>query len=128
MRRYHKARAVFHAVAEAGVDDEVAERIIEGFLLWQSDKGYKRAFITPERLNFPDTPTNPERVAELSARLERGESVPEVTVAERDGEFYLTDGLESAMAYSFNMSTFIPATLTSGGVPECEYVRMKNSI
>ncbi len=112
----------------AATPDEVAERIIEGFSLWQSDRGYKRAFITPERLNFPDTPTAPERVAELSAKIERGESVPEVTVAERDGEFYLTAGLESAMAYAFNMSTFIPATLTGDTVPECEYVRMKNSI
>ena len=82
----------------------------------------------PERLNFPDTATDPERVSELAAKLECGEPVPEVVVAERDGEFYLTEGLESAMAYSFNMSTFIPATLTGDSVPDCEYVRMKNSI
>ena len=112
----------------AATPDEVAECIMRGFSLWQSDRGYKHAFITPERLNFPDTPTSPERVAELSAKIERGEPVPEVTLTERDGEFYLTGGLESAMAYSFNMSTFIPAILTADAVPECEYVRMKNSI
>ncbi len=112
----------------AATPDEVAECILTAFAQWQSDKEYRRAFITPERLNFPDTPTDPEKVAELSARLERGEAVPEVRVCERGGEFYLVSGLESAMAYSFNMSTFIPARLTGDSVPECEYVRMKNSI
>ena len=112
----------------AATPDEVAECIINGFSRWQADRGYRCAFITPERLNFPDTPTDPERVSALSARLECGERVPEVTVTERGGEFYLTGGLESAMAYSFNMSTFIPATLTGEAPPECEYVRMKNSI
>ena len=107
---------------------EVAECIISAFEKWQQDKSYRGCFLSPERLNFPDTPTSPERVAELSAKIERGEPVPEVTLTERDGEFYLTGGLESAMAYSFNMSTFIPAILTADAVPECEYVRMKNSI
>ena len=48
-------------------------------------------------------------------------------VIERDGEFYLKNGLEIALAYSFNMDRFIPSKLVSGE-PSGEYVRMKNSL
>ena len=107
--------------------EEVAECIISGYNAWQNDKGLTSAYISPERLNYPDTPADSEAVAELSERLDAGESIPEVTVFERDGEFYIADGLESALAYSFNMALFIPAHLVSGE-PLCEYVKMKNSL
>jgi cytidylate kinase len=107
--------------------DEVAECIISGYNAWQSDKSFVKAYVSPERLNYPDTPTDSEVVAALSAKLEAGEEIPEVTVIERDGEFYLASGLESALAYSFNMSLFIPARLVSGE-PSGEYVKMKNSL
>ena len=64
---------------------------------------------------------------ESSAKLELGEEIPEVTLTEKDGEFYLASGLESALAYSFNFSTFIPARLVDGN-PCGEYTKMKNSL
>ncbi len=107
--------------------EEVAQRIMDSFEEWKAVGEYSRAFICPERLNFPDEASDSDRIAALSAALECGESVPEVTVCERDGEFYLIDGLESALAYSFNMQTFIPAKLVSAA-PVGEYVKMKNSL
>ena len=107
--------------------DEVAECIISGYNAWQNDKTYNLAYISPERLNYPDTQTDPERVAALSEKLDAGEALSEITVYERDGEFYLADGLESALAYSFSMRTFIPVKLVAGE-PVGEYVRMKNSL
>ena len=107
--------------------DEVAECIISGYNAWQNDKSFVKAYISPERLNYPDTPTDPEAVSALSAKLEAGEDIPEVCVIERDGEFYISSGLESALAYSFNMSLFIPARLVAGE-PDGEYVKMKNSL
>ena len=108
--------------------DEVAERLIASFAEWQKNKELKMAYITPERLYYPDDAPNTEEVARIGAMLESGESIPEVTVAERDGEFYLISGTESALAYSFNMDTFIPARLVSAEVDENKYVKMKNSL
>lgn len=108
--------------------EEVAECLISAFSEWQRDKNYKAAYICPERLNYPDDSADESLVSEYSARLERGEGIPPVTVCERDGEIYLIGGLESALAYSFNMSTFIPARLVSD-VPSADgYTKMKNSL
>lgn len=107
--------------------DEVAERIISAFNIWQNDKTFSAAYISSERLNYPEREADNALVSALSEKLEAGESIPEVTVFEQDGEFYIAGGLESALAYSFNMSLFIPARLISGE-PVGEYVKMKNSL
>lgn len=107
--------------------DQVAECIISAFNRWQSDKSFGAAYISPERLNYPDNEADQALVSELSDKLYSGESIPEITVTEKDGEFYLASGLESALAYSFNMETFIPAKLVSGE-PSGEYIKMKNSL
>ena len=107
--------------------DQVAEAIISGLEAWRADAAFVCALISPERLNYPVSDSDGERVAALSASLEQGEEIPEVTVCERDGEFYLVSGLESALAYSFNMQTFIPARLVCAE-PTGEYVKMKNSL
>ncbi len=108
--------------------DEVAECIISGFEKWKNDRSYKAVFISPERLNYPDETADSEQIAALSARLDSGESIPEVKVFEEDGEFYLADGLASALAYSFNMAGYIPAVLVNGDPTGKEYVKMKNSL
>ena len=61
------------------------------------------------------------------AELEAGRELADITVCEKDGEFYLVGGFESAMAYVFAFSTFIPATLVKAE-PSGEYVRMRNSL
>ena len=67
-------------------------------------------------------------MSRLSALLEKGEAIPEIEVAECEGEFYLTKGLESARAYAFNFSTFIPVTISEGTPDTDKFVRMKNSL
>ena len=108
--------------------DEVAECIIDSFAKWQSDKSYRSAFICPERLHYPDEAPDPETVSALSEKLERGENIPEVTVVEKDGNFYVKDGVASALAYSFNMARFIPARLVKDEIDTASFVKMKNSI
>ena len=108
--------------------DLVAERIISSFEEWKENRDLKAAYLTPERLFYPDDAPDAELLSKFSLALELGEEIPEVTVAEADGEFYLLTGLESALAYSFNMSTFIPARLVRGDVDTSKYVRMKNSL
>ncbi len=108
--------------------DEVAELIISSFEKWQRDKSVKLCYVCPERLYYPDDGPSDELVADYTARLEFGEAIPEITVYEKDGEFYLAGGLESALAYSFSMSTYIPVTIIDGTPDVNNYVRMKNSI
>ena len=108
--------------------DEVAECISDSFERWKSDRSFTMAYVSPERLYYPDDGADNDAVERLSSMLESGADIPEVKVCERDGEFYLVDGLESALAYSFNMSTFIPAKLTSAAPTAEKYVKMKNSL
>lgn len=108
--------------------EEVAAVILDSFYRWQSERDLCACYLSPERLNFIDDEQDSERIAALSGALEMGEEIPPVTVFEREGEFYVEDGAESALAYSFNFSTFVPATLVKGEVGERKYVKMRNSI
>ncbi len=108
--------------------ENVAECIISAFNIWQNNKDYKCAYITPERLNYPEGEASAELIAKYSAMLECGEAIPEVKVVESDGEFYLAEGAESALAYAFNMETFIRTKLIDGKPEFAEYVKMKNSL
>ncbi len=109
--------------------EEVADCVVSAFNRWLADPEYRAVFLSAERINYPDSDADGERIAALSAALERGEKIPAVEVTEQDGDFYLSSGLESAMAYTFNMDTFIPARLIPGKRAEgVTYVRMKNSL
>lgn len=107
--------------------DQIAERIASSFAKWQNDKSYKRVFLSPERLHFPERELDGDMLSPFTSRVEHGDEIAEITVCERDGEFYLVNGFEAAMAYVFNFSTFIPATLVDAE-PSGEYVRMRNSL
>ncbi len=104
--------------------EEVAERIIDGFESWQADKNYRMAYIATERINFPDDEPDAEKMAAAMS----GELTELPTLIERDGEFYLKDGLEVALNASFNMKPFIKAHLVCGDIPAGEFVKMKNSL
>ena len=108
--------------------EQVADRIIDSFNAWREDKSYRMAYLSSERLNYPDDESDAELVAELSARLERGETVPETLVFENDGEFYIADGVEAVLAHSFNMETFIPARLVRGTAEGKKFVKLKGSL
>ena len=108
--------------------EEIAELIITSFGKWQNDRLGKWCFISPERLNYPDDAPDELKLMEYSSMLEEGGQLPEITVFEIDGEFYLKDGLEAALAYSLNKRLFIPTTLTRGTADGKKYVRMKNSL
>ena len=107
--------------------DEIADCIINSLGEWREDKDFSRAYITPVRLNYPEMELDGDVMSPLLDKIARGEQIPEITVCERDGEFYLVSGFESAMAYALSFSTFIPARLVKD-MPEGEYVKMKNSL
>lgn len=107
--------------------EQIAEIIIESFSRWQQDKSYKSVYLSPERIHYPERELDGDNLAPKGVVLEAGGELTDITVCERDGEFYLVDGFESAMAYVFRFSTFIPATLVKAE-PHGEYVRMRNSL
>ena len=108
--------------------EEIAELIINAFGEWTSNRGLKMCYISPERLNFSEDGFDNDRMLECSAMLERGETPPPVTAFEIEGEFYVESGIESAMAYAFNMHTFVPVTLVRGEIGDRKYVKMSNSL
>jgi hypothetical protein len=108
--------------------DEVAECILTSFEAWQKDKSFTAAYISPERINYPDDEADSEKLQALSLELELGRALPEVKIFEVDGEFYLDSGYESALAYSLAMNTYVPAKLVCGDASGKKYVKMKNSL
>ncbi len=108
--------------------EEIAECLIGEFEKWQKNKDLRSAFIAPERLYFPTDAADADKILSLAAVLDCGGDIPEVCAFECDGEFYLESGLESALAYSFNMNTFIPLRLVEGAPNGKEYTKMKNSL
>ena len=108
--------------------EEVAGVILSAFEKWKEDKQLSFCYLSPERLNYIDDEHDGELLASLSAKLELGEDIPEITVFECDGEFYIDGGTESALAYAFNLFTYLPVRIVKGSVGERKYVKMKNSL
>ncbi|MBQ8371476.1 MAG: (d)CMP kinase [Clostridia bacterium] len=108
--------------------DEIAGVIISSFERWKGERDLSAAYISPERLSFVDDEHDGELLAELAAALDRGEDIPPVSVFEKDGEFYVEEGRESALAYALNFYTFVPVRLVKGDVGDRKFVKMKNSL
>ena len=107
---------------------EVADAVLSGFASWQADKSFSLALVSPERLNYPDFEPDAELLSEYSEALEQGGEIPLVEVRECDGEFFVVRGLEAALAASLSMSTFVRCSLVKDELPECEFIKMKNSL
>lgn len=108
--------------------EEVAGVILSSFEKWKNDKSLKAVYISPERLNYPDDAHDQDKLDEYSRALDCADSIPEVRVLEKDGEFYVDDGVESALAYAFNFYTFVPARLVCNELKGKKFVKMKNSL
>jgi cytidylate kinase len=108
--------------------EEVAGVILSAFAKWREDKSLTFCYLSPERINYLDDEHDAEKMAEYSAALERGEDVPTVEIFEKDGEFYIEGSQESALAYAFNLYTYVPAKLVKSEIGERKYVKMKNSL
>jgi len=108
--------------------EEIAERIISSFGEWKENREYKGAFISPDRLFYPDDEPILDHVTGLATLLEMGMELPEVRAVEKNGEFYVTDNVESALAYGFNYNVFVPVTLVRGEIDEKNFIAMKNNL
>ena len=112
----------------AATPEEISECIISALEEWKKDPGYQKVFLSPERINYPDELDSEEVIMKYSDMIAEGEGVPEILVFEKDGEFYIESGAEVALAYAFNMNTFIPCKLVRSEINNRKYVKMKNSL
>ncbi len=107
--------------------EEVAECILTAFAEWRKDKTRRAAYICPRRFLYPDEGTDEGRAARLSELLDAGEAVGEAHAIECDGEIYLTDFAEIALAHAISDLPLVPTRLSVGAKPAGEYVRMTDT-
>lgn len=108
--------------------EEVASCIITAYRTWLLNKDFKCAYISPMRLGFPDDEADSSLIEEYSLSIELGRELPRVSVFELDGDFYIDENVEVALALSFNSEAFIPCLLKKGDMNGKKYVRMTNSL
>lgn len=106
----------------------VAECILKAFDAWRADKTRRIAYICPRRFFYPDEGTDEGAAANLSELLDEGETVGEAHAVECDGEIYLTDGAEIALAYAISDLPLVPTRLTVGEKPNGDFVRMTDTL
>ncbi|MFA5562293.1 MAG: cytidylate kinase family protein [Eubacteriales bacterium] len=107
--------------------EEVADYILEGLAAWQANPAYRGAYISPLRLYYPDEEPAQDKLSRLTALIERGQTVPPVTVAMREDRYYILDGAESAVACALCGLSFVPFVLTTTGeLTEQNFVKMEN--
>ncbi len=108
--------------------EQIADLIINELGKWKSDKSRRALYLSPERINYPDDAPRSDILEKNLDALENGEALKEIKVSEQDCEFYLVSALESALAYSLSLFTFVPCTLVKADVDKSNYVKMKNSL
>jgi len=108
--------------------EDVAACILEAFAKWREDRSGKIAYICPRRFFYPDEGTDEGRAVKLSALLDEGQAVGEACAVECDGEIYLTDFAEIALAYAFSDLPLVPTRLSVGTKPTGDFVRMTDTL
>lgn len=107
--------------------EEVAECILSAFAAWCEDKSLRMAYICPRRFLYPEEGTDEGRAVKLSEFLDTGADVGEAYATECDGDIYLTDNAEVALAYAISDEPLVPTHLSVGKKPAGVFVRMTDT-
>lgn len=108
--------------------EDVAGCILAAFAEWREDKTRRFAYICPRRFFYPDEGTDDGRAVQLSEQLDCDEDVGEAVAVECDGDIYLTEHAEVALAYAISDLPLVPTRLSVGKKPEGVFVRMTDSL
>ena len=108
--------------------EEVAECILSSFRAWLLDKSLRFAYICPRRFFYPDEGTDESLAVKLSETLDEGEEIGRADAVECDGDIYLTDKAEIALAHAFSDLPLVPTSLTVGKKPAGDFVRMTDTL
>ena len=107
--------------------EEVAECILSCFADWMEDHSRRYAYICPRRFLYPDEGTDEGRAVKLSELLDAGCDAGDAYAVECDGDIYLTDNAEVALAHAISDIALVPTKLSVGKKPYGEYVRMTDT-
>ncbi len=107
--------------------EEVAECILSCFADWLEDHQRRYAYICPRRFLFPSKGTDEGRAVKLSELLDAGEDAGDAYAVECDGDIYLTDNAEVALAHAISDIALVPTRLSVGKKPYGEFVRMTDT-
>ena len=108
--------------------EAVAACILASFDEWLKDKTRRIAYICPRRFFYPDEGTDDGEATRLSELLDAGEDVGIACATEADGDIYLTDRAEVALAYAISDLPLVPTQLTVGKIPAGDFVRMTDTL
>ena len=107
---------------------QIADRILEGYRIWEQNKNAKMRFICPATLLYPDDETDAEALAKACLRIETGEPLTPCEVVQKDGNYYLVSHTETAVAGAMFDLPHIPFVLVDElpSDPNLKYVKMEN--
>ncbi|MBP3436379.1 MAG: cytidylate kinase family protein [Clostridia bacterium] len=109
--------------------EDVAACILSCFADWQEDHSRRYAYICPRRFLYSDDAADMARVSKLSAWLDEGEDIGTVTAVEYDGDIYITENAEIALAYELSLVPLVPTVLSVvDKKPSGTFVSMKDSL
>lgn len=108
--------------------DQVAGTILDSLEKWNNNNDFSLAYISPERLNYPDDEPDAQLVDKYAELLDVGGPIAYPEVFEEEGEFYVSSSPESALAYVFTWSLYVPCRLIKGRTDGRKYVKMQNSL
>ncbi|MBO7171310.1 MAG: cytidylate kinase family protein [Clostridia bacterium] len=107
--------------------EEVAECILNCFADWQEDHSRTYAYVCPRRFLYPDAGTDEGRAAKLSELLDAGVDAGDAYAVECEGDIYLRDNAEVALAYAISDLPLVPTKLTVGKKPYGDFVKMTDT-
>lgn len=106
---------------------QVAEVILSSFRLWQKDPAFRARYICPARLLYPDDAADAGKVERYSAQIERGETLPPVSVYALETDYYLGEGAEVALAAAMYDLPHVAFDILPGVPAEVRhYIRMED--
>ncbi len=108
--------------------DEVSDVIEACCHLYEAGKAETACYICPRRFYYPDDAADMDEAAELSAKLDAGEALPEVTAVYRNENFYIVDGVTTVLAYTLSERNLVPCRLVNAAIDPATYVKMEDSL
>ncbi|MBO5788706.1 MAG: cytidylate kinase family protein [Clostridia bacterium] len=108
--------------------EQVAECIVEAQKVWQQNHDVQLRYVCPATLLYPDDEASGERMAELALAVERGEPLPPVEVYQKEGNYYVVGGVETALVGAMFNMTHVPFVFvdTMPDDPTISYIKMEN--
>ncbi len=107
---------------------QIADRILEGYKLWEENKNISLRYICPATLLYPDDETDAEELAKACLKIEMGEALTPCEVVQKDGNYYLAGNAATAVAGAMFDLPHVPFVFVDELPcdPNLKYVKMEN--